>query len=510
MTSFRWWIVAALAVTTTAGYGVLSYAFAVFLVPMQHDLGAGRTAITAAQTLSLLAAAVAAVPAGRFLDRHGGRALMVCCSLAATGLVLAWSRVENVLQLYAVSIGLGLATAGVLYEAAFAVVVTWFQDQRRGTAMLAITIVGGFASTIFIPLSGLLVEWYGWRRALVVLALVYGCLTVPLHALVRSPRSPDRVRGRSPRGARRGRRADRAHPPATADRRRTLGMALRDPAYWMIGAAFVTQGVGVFVIGVHLVAYLHELGHSPTVAAGVAGLLGVLSVAGRVATTAAQRRFAVTSVVAVIFVVQAAGLALLPIAGRDLIGAVACVLAVGLGFGVSTIARPAMVAERYGVADYATLAGLLAAFLMVSKALTPLGAAWLRTTSGSYTPVMAICALTSLVGAFALVLVGRRPARQPDGRGGGDEAEQARAGEGEGVAAHVVPDHPGGGGRDGGAELVGGEDPAEDDRPGRSEVRTAQGDGRRHRGHPVQAVEHDEDQQARVRGGVQQRGQQEQ
>ena len=219
MTSFRWWIVAALAVTTTAGYGVLSYAFAVFLVPMQHDLGAGRTAITAAQTLSLLAAAVAAVPAGRLLDRHGGRALMVCCSLAATGLVLAWSRVENVLQLYAVSVGLGLATAGVLYEAAFAVVVTWFQDQRRGTAMLAITIVGGFASTIFIPLSGLLVEWYGWRRALVVLALVYGCLTVPLHALVRSPRSLDGARDRPPRGG-----AEAVAPIARTHRRRpTVG-----------------------------------------------------------------------------------------------------------------------------------------------------------------------------------------------------------------------------------------------------------------------------------------------
>jgi hypothetical protein len=52
-------MVAALAVTATVGYGVLTYAFAVLLVPMQEALGADRTVITGAQTVSLLAAALA-------------------------------------------------------------------------------------------------------------------------------------------------------------------------------------------------------------------------------------------------------------------------------------------------------------------------------------------------------------------------------------------------------------------------------------------------------------------
>jgi MFS family permease len=118
--TYRWWMVAALAVTSTAGYGVLTYAFAVLLVPMQEALGADRTAVTGAQTVSLLAAALAAVPAGRWLDRWGGRALMVGCSVLATLLVLAWSQVNSIPALYAVSFGAGVASAGVLYEAAFA------------------------------------------------------------------------------------------------------------------------------------------------------------------------------------------------------------------------------------------------------------------------------------------------------------------------------------------------------------------------------------------------------
>jgi predicted MFS family arabinose efflux permease len=406
--SYPWWIVAALSLTTTAGYGVLAYAFAVFLVPMQHDLDASRTALTVAPAVSLLTAAAAAVPAGRWFDKRGGRALMVGSSVLATACLLAWSQVQNLLQLYAVSVGLGIASAGVLYEAAFAVVVSWFHGKQRGTAMLAITIVGGFASTIFLPLTGLLVELYDWRRALVVLAAVYGLLTIPLHMVVRRPL--EKRAEPPPATDRSGEPVNAAGIPSTAppgDRAAALHRAFHDPAYWLIAASFVADSVGVFVISVHLVAYLGELGHAPTLAATVAGLLGVLSVAGRVVTTAAQHRFSLTSVVAAIFVVQAVGLLLLPWIGSSLVGAIVCVLAVGLGFGVGTIARPAMVAERYGVAGYATLAGLLAAFLMVVKAIAPLGAAWLRTAAGSYTPVMVICAVTSVVGAGGLVLVGR-------------------------------------------------------------------------------------------------------
>ncbi|MEQ7006904.1 MFS transporter [Actinopolymorpha sp. B17G11] len=449
--SYGWWIVAALALTTTAGYGALAYAFAVFLVPMQADLHASRTALTVAPALSLLTSAAVAVPVGRWLDRSGGRRLMVLSSVLATGCLLAWSRVENVVALYAVFVGLGVAAAGVLYEAAFAVVVTWFHGQRRGTAILAITIVGGFASTIFLPLSGLLVEFYGWRQALVVLAVIYGAVTVPLHLVVRRPlalvgadepgsggtpsiasqsvtgsdartdrASTDRAsterastdRASTDRAGTERARTDRANADQDpADRRSAaLRTAFGDPAYWLIAVSFVAQGIGTFVISVHVVAYLTELGHAPTTAATVAGLLGVLSVTGRVVTTAVSRRVRLTAVVAAIFVLQAMGTLLLPWVGDRLVGAIACVLAVGIGFGVGTIARPALVADRYGVAAYATLSGLLAAFLMVTKAAAPLGAAWLHAQSGTYTGVMMICTATSVLGAVGLVAVGRRPA----------------------------------------------------------------------------------------------------
>ena len=76
-------MVAALAVTQTVGYGTLYYAFAVFLVPLAADLRASTTAITGSFTASVLASAVLAVPVGRWLDRHGGRAMMTIGSAAS-------------------------------------------------------------------------------------------------------------------------------------------------------------------------------------------------------------------------------------------------------------------------------------------------------------------------------------------------------------------------------------------------------------------------------------------
>lgn len=435
--AYGWLLVTALAVTTTLGYGVLSYAFAVFLVPMQHDLGTGRTPITFAATLTLLAAALASVPAGRWLDRHGGRGLMVGGSIAATVGLLAWSQVQSLLALYAVAALIGFASVGVLYEAAFAVVVTWFQPPRRGTAMLTITIAGGFASTIFLPLTGFLVDAYGWRHALIVLAIIYGALTIPLHALVRRPPAwrPEAGTGdREPGDGKPGDGEPGDGKPGVRDRKTVLGKAFHDPAYWLMTGSFVAESIGIFVLSVHVVAYLVELGHSATLAATIAGLFGVLSVTGRVVTTVAQRRARTTTIVAIIFLVQAAGAVALPFLGGSIAGAIACILAFGIGFGVGTIARPAMIADRYGVTGYATLAGLMAGLLMVTKAVAPLGAAYLRTLTGSYTLVMIICAVGAVLGALGLLTIGATRAADRQRDRGRQDADRARTDEREDVA----------------------------------------------------------------------------
>ena len=173
---YGWAIVAVLSVTETVSWGVLYYAFAVFLPSMQRSLGWSKTELTGAFSIALATSALAAFPVGRWLDRHSPRPLMTIGSAGAALLVVAWSQVHDLLVFYLVWIGLGMAMACVLYEAAFIVVTKWFHERRR-QALTAVTLVGGFASFVFSPLSSWLIDEQGWRSALVTLAAILAAAT---------------------------------------------------------------------------------------------------------------------------------------------------------------------------------------------------------------------------------------------------------------------------------------------------------------------------------------------
>jgi MFS family permease len=389
-------IVAALALTQTVGYGALYYSFAVFLTPLARDLHTSTIAVTGALTAATLTGAAAAIPVGAWLDHHGGRTLMSVGSAAGTALLAAMSTVDSLVGLYAVWIGIGLASAMALYEAAFAVVVTWHPTNRgRANALLAVTVVAGFASTIFLPLTGTAVQAYGWRTAALILAAVHGTLTIPLHAVVLR-RAPAAVRGEPPRERLRSGGARRA----------AVRAALHDRRFGLLALAFVAHAAALSALSVHLVAYLIAAGHPDTFAATIAGLLGVLSVTGRLVTTGLQRRIRPTTVVAAVFVVQALAAGGLPLIAHSRTGAVVGVIGFGLGFGVATIARPALLAARYGTTGYATIAGLLTVPMTLAKAGAPLAAALLYGLVGGYTPVLAMVSVLCAAAAAAVLSVG--------------------------------------------------------------------------------------------------------
>jgi len=296
----------------------------------------------------------------------------------------------------------------VLYEAAFAVVIAWHPAPRhRANALLAVTVVAGFASSIFLPLTGALVQAYGWRTAVLVLAAVHGALTVPLHVgvLRRAPATPCRRPSRH-----------RAGRPGAARRAAVRG-ALHDRGFWLLALGFVVHAAALSGLSIHLVAYLIDAGHPATFAATVTGLLGILSVTGRLAVTGLQRRIRTTTVVAAVFGVQALSAAVLPLVSHHRAGAVVGVVGFGLGFGVATIARPALLADRYDTTAYATISGLLTVPMTIAKATAPLAAAVLYGLAGGYPPVLVAVALACAVAAAAVLAVGsprrRRPARYP-------------------------------------------------------------------------------------------------
>jgi MFS family permease len=276
----RWRTVVALAATETVSYGVLSYAFAVFLPVLHAELGWSSTAISGAYTLALLVSAAAAVPAGRWLDRHGPRLLMTAGSLVASLLILACAATHTLWGFYLTWAGIGLTMAALLYEPAFATITRQFPDSRdRDRALITLTVVAGFASTIFVPLAQWLVDTHGWRAALTVLAVLLAACTIPTHALLLpgpEPRPPPPIRPAA------GKRNASRIPARTAMRR---------AGFRWLATSFTLAALGTGAIGVHLVAALHELDYSPQVAASATGLLGATAVLGRFLLALAARRW---------------------------------------------------------------------------------------------------------------------------------------------------------------------------------------------------------------------------
>lgn len=356
MRSRAWAIVGALSVTETVSWGVLYYAFAVFLLPMEHDLGFTAAELTGAFSLALLVSAVVGIAVGRHLDHRSPRGLMTAGSIAGAALVVAWSRVHALAAFYALWIAIGVVMATVLYEPAFTVVAKWFHDADvRRRALTAVTLVAALASFIFLPLSQALIEAHGWRDALVILAVILAVVTIPLHAVVL--RAPDGMQ-------------DEAH----ADGSVPAGRALRSRGFWLLSVAFFLATLTGIAMTVQAIPFLLERGYTTGFAAFAVGLIGISQIPGRLLFAPLAARLPRAYATASVFALVACGIAL--IVGIDAtVAVVAGFVVLGMGNGMTTLARATAMADLYGQRAYGTI-GSVAAFLTTgARAVGPVAAA---------------------------------------------------------------------------------------------------------------------------------------
>ena len=389
---YGWTIVAALAVTETVSWGVLYYAFAVFQVPMQHELGWSKSELTGAFSLALATSALAAFPVGRWLDRHSPRPLMTLGSLAGALLIFAWSRVHDLLLFYLVWIGIGLAMACVLYEPAFTVLTKWFRARRR-QALTAVTLIAGFASFVFSPLSNRLIDAQGWRDALITLAIILAATTIPLHGLFLR-RAPEQA------GPAAMTLVPGEPPAALAERQVAVVAAIGSSAFWYLTAAFVLSSFAISAVAVHLIPYLIEGGRSAGFAALAAGLMGVMQVPGRVVFAGAARLLPRRYEAPAVFLLQGAGLALLAAttSGPFVVTAV-CLF--GMGNGMATLVRATALADAYGPTFYGSIAGLAATCATGARAVAPVAAAGAYVAFNGYQPLFWLLVAGSLLAALS-------------------------------------------------------------------------------------------------------------
>ena len=155
--------------TQIVSWGVLYYAFPILAPSIAADTGWSVPAVTAAFSVGLVVSAVVGIPAGRLLDRFGPRLVMTAGSVLAAPAVVIIGSTRSFPLFVAGWVLAGVGMAGTLYPPAFAALTRWW-GKRRVTALTALTLVAGLSSTVFAPLTAVLLDHLQWQRSYLVLS----------------------------------------------------------------------------------------------------------------------------------------------------------------------------------------------------------------------------------------------------------------------------------------------------------------------------------------------------
>jgi predicted MFS family arabinose efflux permease len=385
-----WGFVAALSLAQLVSWGIVFYAFALFLAPMAQELGWSRPALTLAYSLGLGASAVTAYPAGRLIDRGRGRLVMTAGSLISSALLVLWSRVESYPVFVLVWIGLGATMSAILYEPGFAVLTHRLGPlARRG--ITAMTLVGGLASTVFFPLSHVLIQALGWRDALLALAALNLAVGGAIHLSVipgEPRRSPAEFSAAPP-----------AASPSSARR------VLRHPAFWGFVIVSVLHNALFTGFAIHLVPLLVECGLTLTGAVAAFSLVGPAQVGGRIAIALGERALSMRAVGVLSCALAVAAFLLLPFLRPEPWLVVTFALIYGTSNGIMTIVRAVLPAEIFGRHDYGAIQGMMNAPTMIARASAPFAFGALWAVSGNYGPVIWLAVAMALASALVFAVL---------------------------------------------------------------------------------------------------------
>jgi MFS family permease len=368
-------------------WGILYYAFTVVAGPIHVETGWSRAFINAGLSVGLLAWGIAAFPVGAWIQRRGARAVMAAATVIGSGALALMSAATTGLTYFAAWVLLGVAMAGALYEPAFAAITRAFgAEYRKGITL--VTLVAGFASTVFVPIAQMMVDRFGWRDALLMLAAFQVAVAFPINFRAIPPLEPAPPPPARPHA---GFRSWLSELQRDLGDRRFLGLAV-----WFSGHAAAATGL-IFLIVPLLQSRAVPTAHILQAIA----IVGPMQVLGRVVLTRYGGNFSAIDVGKwAMAAIAAATLILLLLPWNPFwLGTFAALF--GFGNGILTIVRGTAVAEFFGTARYAELNGALSAPAVLTKAAAPLalGALWSATqSSGSVVGLIAVFVAVSIAG----------------------------------------------------------------------------------------------------------------
>ena len=242
-------VVAALGATAILGYGAIFYAFPILVPFVAAEFGVTPATLFGIFSIGLFLGGVLSSRFGGWLDRFGAPRVMTVASAAVAGLFAGLAAAPNIWVYGALIVTLEAISFLVLYDAAFAALAL---RVPRGTrqAITRLTLIGGFASTLFWPLTGWMVESIGWRGCYMVFAGLHLMIALPLHGWVAALSRKISLAAQT-----------EALP---APDRATLPQEHSKRAFWLLGVSFALTGTTIAAFGVHLVPVLLDRGLGQT------------------------------------------------------------------------------------------------------------------------------------------------------------------------------------------------------------------------------------------------------
>jgi len=343
-----------LAVAQMLIWACIYYSFPALLLHWEQSLGWSRADLTGAITLAVFVSAFGSPLYGRLIDTGKGALMMTTAAVIGGSCMILLSLVEQLWQFYLIWAVIGLCMAGSLYEPCFAL-ITRARGAEAKRSIIFVTLVAGFAGTVSFPVAHSLVLAFGWRGTVLFFGAVAILVVAPLMWL--GANAVEQA----------GAQRHSANPHLSVAERSFL----RSPVFWCLafgfGLAAMLQGITLH----HLLPILNERKIHPDVAVIAISFIGPMQVAGRLVMIAAERRVSIHGIAIACFVLMAASIAFLIVAGATPALLIAFVILFGGSYGVVSIIRPVIARDLLGERQFGAKSGALALVYLVGGASAP-------------------------------------------------------------------------------------------------------------------------------------------
>ena len=389
----RWWIVAVAAFGLSTSPGQFAYgAFSLFIEPLEQEFGWARADMSLALTLFTLCLAVTLPFIGRLVDRYGSRRVLAPSMLVlGVGLcVLGW-RLDALWILLTVYVLIGVLGAGANSPPYMRTVSSWF-DRRRGLAIGTAMAGAGLGYAYVPPMVRYINDAYGWRFSFLALGAIIIFVATPLVALfLKDPPRPRTAATPGPEGA---------VVETTGDAwREAMGRGV----FWMLICVFALLSFSLYGMLAHFKPMLSGMGIPGEEAGWIAGMVGIAVMVSRVVIGYLIDRIFAPRVALVVFLLSAAGMAVLS-TGNAPGFAIPAALLLGLSMGAEIDLLAYLAGRYFGLKSFAVIYGLLFSAFLAGTALGPWAYGAAYDADGSYAAMLLVgagcCALAALITGF--------------------------------------------------------------------------------------------------------------